>query len=108
MADIPKFIYGTEAQIVSLLPTDAKWVNRAFYYPGDADYFYQALDGVMKKFAGGSSIGLGIRLNEQIIGGVKSYIEENDILTIPILWDYNTYSLTNKGTIDNQGTINIY
>lgn len=107
MADIPKFKYGTEAQILALLPTDSSWVNRAFYYPGDKDYFFQALDGVMKKFAGGESIGEGIKLNNQVIGGVKSVLLESDVLFIPENWDYNTFILSNNGTIINNGTINI-
>ena len=47
------FKYGTEAQILALTTSSASWVDRAFYYPSDKTYFYQALDGVMKKYGGG-------------------------------------------------------
>jgi len=45
-----RFIYGTEAEILALQPTDTRWVERAFYYPEDKTYFFQALNGVMKRY----------------------------------------------------------
>lgn len=102
-----KFVYGTEAQILALVPTDAAWVDRAFYYPEDKPYFYQALDGVMKKYGGGETSGVGIRLNGSIIGGVKSLIESTDILTIPENYEYNVHRLNVQGNINSEGEINI-
>lgn len=104
-----KFKYGTDAQILALTPDSDAWVNRAFYYPSDKTYFYQALDGVMKKYgAGGLGVsGIGITLNDLVIGGVKTLIETNDILEIPVNWDYNTCSLSVEGTINVEGQINI-
>lgn len=107
MADIPTFKFGTEAEILALPITSISWVNRAFYYPDDKDYFFQALDGIMKKFAGGESIGAGIKLNDQVIGGVKTLIEINDILDIPENWDYNTFTLNVEGIINCTGKINM-
>lgn len=107
MGTIVKFIYGTEAQILELNPDNPKWVEKAFYYPNDKDYFYQALDGVMKLYGKGTSSGTGIRLNGEIIGGIKRFIENQDVLNIPEYYDYNTYTITVEGQINVNGSINI-
>ena len=40
MAEI-RFKYGMEAQILALTPSDANWVERAFYYPEDKQTFIE-------------------------------------------------------------------
>jgi hypothetical protein len=109
MADLVKYIYGTEAQILSLEPEDGNWIEKAFYYPSDKNYFYQALNGVMKKYGAGDAtqLGVGITLDGKIIGGVKTIILPNEVLDIPENYDYNTYSLYVEGIIVNDGQINI-
>lgn len=107
MADNLKFKYGTEAEILNLTPSDAVWVNRAFYYPTDKDYFYQALDGVMKKIAGGADSSVGCKINNKTIGGVKSLIETGETLEVPQYWEYTAYSLNVDGVINLDGVINI-
>jgi hypothetical protein len=109
MADELKFKYGTEAQILALTPSNPKWVNRAFYYPNDRSYFFQALDGVMKKYGGGTTteVGIGIFLNDLVIGGVKRVIETNDVLDIPEFWDYDVFTLHVEGIINCMGQINM-
>ena len=77
MAEPLKFIYGTEAQILALTPASPNWINRAFYYPGDKDYFYQALNGIMKKYGAGESSGVGHRLNGILMSGPKIAINVN-------------------------------
>lgn len=108
MADRIIFKYGTEAQILALTPTHPAWVNRAFYYPNDRSYFFQALDGVMKKYGGGTTteVGIGIFLNDLVIGGVKRKIEETDFLNIPEYWDYDVFTLQVDGVINCYGQIN--
>ena len=107
MAESIKFIYGTEAEILALTPTSDNWVNRAFYYPEDRTYFYQALDGVMKKYGGGEQSSVGVKLDEKVVGGFKDYIEYGETLEIPLNYQYNGYDLTVDGTINNNGIINI-
>lgn len=102
-----KFIYGTEAQILALKPVSTNWVDRAFYYPEDQGYFFQARDGVMKKYGAGESSGVGVRINGDLIGGVKSLIEAAETLTIPENYDYNIHTLNVQGAVDNQGQINL-
>lgn len=102
-----KFIYGTEAQILALTPESPNWVDRAFYYPEDKEYFFQAVSGVMKKYGSGQGSGVGIRLNGDLLGGIKTLIEMNDILTIPGNYDYNTYQLDIQGSIECNGQINM-
>ena len=53
--------------------------------------------------------GIGIKLNGQVIGGVKRFIEETDILDIPSYWEYNVFNLDVEGRIDidANGMINI-
>jgi len=46
---VPKYNFGTEAQILALLNTSPLWIDLAFYYPSDKAYFYQIQNGVMKK-----------------------------------------------------------
>lgn len=110
MGEPIKFRYGTEAEILTLTPASENWFNRAFYYPSDKSYFYQAVDGVMKKYGDGEDnefFGYGILLNDKVIGGVKSLIETNDVLEIPENYDYNTFKLDVEGIINCEGQINI-
>lgn len=107
MADELKFKYGTDAEILALLPTDTAWENRAFYYPSDKDWFYQALDGVMKKYAGGEGFGVGAKINGAVIGAIKIAIRPGEFLVIPEDYDYNTFMLSNYNSIENNGRINI-
>lgn len=53
--------------------------------------------------------GIGIKLNGQVIGGVKRVIESNNTLDIPEFWQYNIRGLTLDvdGVIENNGEINI-
>lgn len=106
MADLVKYKYGTEAQILALTPSDSDWVERAFYYPTDVDYFYQAFEGVMKPYGTGLAAGVGVKLNGKVLGGVKTLIEEDDTLTIPANHDYNTYALDVDGIVNCDGQIN--
>jgi hypothetical protein len=103
-----RFIYGTEAQILELTPLSDKWVERAFYYPEDRPYFYQALNGVMKKYGSGEDSGIGITLDGRNIGGVKMLIDDNEVLHIPQEWEYNVRRLLVRGIINTFGTINIF
>jgi len=50
--------------------------------------------------------GIGIKLNGQVIGGVKRLIETGETLVIPIDWEYNVYHLDVDGVIENDGEIN--
>jgi hypothetical protein len=109
MATAVKFIYGTEAQILALTSESELWIDRAFYYPSDKDYFYQLLNGEMKLYGIGTAaaVGIGITLNDKVIGGVKSRIESEDVLTIPEFYEYNVFSLNIEGVINNNGIIHI-
>lgn len=107
MAELVKYIYGTEAQILALTPESPNWKEKAFYYPSDKTYFYQALNGSMKKYGDGLSAGIGITLNNSYIAGVKSKIDVNDVLDIPEYWEYNLYELEILGFVNCNGTINI-
>ena len=51
--------------------------------------------------------GIGITLNDKVIGGVKSRIELADTLSIPQYWEYNVRKLTVEGVINSDGQINI-
>lgn len=53
--------------------------------------------------------GVGIKLNGQVIGGVKRVIESDDRLIIPEFWQYNIHGLILDidGIIENDGEINI-
>lgn len=99
--------FGTEAQILALTPEDESWVEQAFYWPTDKDYSYQIFDGVMRKKGGGEGSSVGVKLNSQTFGGVKTLIEVNDVLDIPENYDYNTFSLGVEGVINCSGQINI-
>lgn len=103
-----KFKYNTEAAILALTPSSPEWVERAFYYPEDKTYFYQALNGEMKLYGGGdvNVVGVGVTLNGKVIGGVKSLIEENETLIIPDNYEYNVFKTTIDGTIILDGTLN--
>jgi len=104
---VVKYKFGTEAQILALKPTDDSWVDRAFYYPDDKGYFYQALNDEMVKYGGGEDSGVGIRINGDLIGGVKSVIEENEVLDIPENFEYNIFRVSVYGTVNCNGTINM-
>jgi hypothetical protein len=109
MAATIRFIYGTEDAILSLSSSSENWVERAFYYPEDKTYFYQALNGQMKRYGGGDIqlLSVGITLDGRTIGGVKTHIEPEEVLDIPVSYDYNTFSLTVSGDINCNGQINI-
>jgi hypothetical protein len=57
----------------------------------------------------GGNAGVGILLNNKVIGGVKRFIESSNLLFIPLYWQYNIhgYTLDVSGSIDNNGEINI-
>ncbi len=101
-----EYFQGTEAQILALSPGDVQFVELAFYYPSDKDYFYRVVDSVMKKYGAGDSSGTGIRLNTKLLSGPKTLIELNDILEIPINHDYNTFALDVDGVVNCDGQIN--
>lgn len=103
------FFYGSEESILQLTPESGYWVERAFYYPVDKTYFYQAFEGSLKKYGAGdvSVIGEGITINSKVIGGVKYFILEDDILYVPEYYEYNIYKLSLSGSINNNGVINI-
>ena len=111
MAQKIEFYDGTEAQILALTPTSDKWVDKAFYYPSDKDYFYRALNGTMHAYglAGstGTNAGVGVKLNGQVMGGVKTIIAQSETVDVPQDYDYNTFSLAVNGQINVLGQINI-
>ena len=107
MATNLNFIYGTEEEILALTPDSPKWKERAFYYPNDKEYFYQALEGQMKQYGGGALAGVGVKLNNVVVGGIKTHIQESEVLNIPADFDYNTYTLTVSGIVQCDGQINI-
>ena len=107
MANLVTFIYGTEAQILALTPASDKWIENAFYYPRNCDYFYQIVDGVLKRYGTGNTAGVGIKLNGLTIGGVKQVIEETDVLDVPENWEYNVFDFSVEGVINLDGVINI-
>lgn len=53
--------------------------------------------------------GIGIKLNGQVIGGVKRVIIFNEVLDIPVFWQYNIHGLTLDvdGIIQNNGEVNV-
>ncbi|MBK8807759.1 MAG: hypothetical protein IPO21_14390 [Bacteroidales bacterium] len=109
MATSVEFREGTEAQILALTPQSSSWIEKAFYYPSDKTYFYRVVNNVMVRYGAGevTNVGIGITLNEKVIGGVKTFIEQNDTLLIPDNYDYNTFRLDIEGTINCFGQINI-
>lgn len=109
MANPVKFIDGTEQQILSLTSDSVNWIEKAFYYPTDKSYFYRIVNGEMVKYGDVdiSVTGVGITLNDKIIGGVKNVIEFTDILQIPENYEYNLLTLQVDGVINCNGTINI-
>jgi len=102
-----QYFEGTEAQILALQPTDTQWIDRAFYYPSDKGYFYRITEGVMLIYGAGEDSGVGIRLNGDVIGGVKSLIEDTEELVIPENYEYNIHDLSIKGVVQCNGNINI-
>ena len=102
---------GTDQAILALTPTQDKWKELALYFPLGEEYFYQAVDGVMQPIGKGAvtgeSVGVGVKINGKVVGGVKTYIEEIDILDIPTFFDYNTYRLQIAGLVRTNGTIRI-
>ena len=106
----PRFFTATEAVILALTTASPFWFEYAFYYPTDKSYFYQALGGVLKKYGDGEAddfFAYGIKLNDKAITGVKTLIEETDVLEIPENYDYNTFTLNVEGTVNCEGQINI-
>lgn len=104
----------SEAQILALRSSSEKWYPNGFYYPNDIPalgYFYRLENGVMNpkgKQNGGTAIGgTGVTLNNNVIGGIKTLIENDDSLHIPENYDYNTYKLNVQGVVNVEGTINI-
>ncbi len=105
---IYKFKFNTDAEILALTPEHPSWENLAFYYPNDRTWFYQAYEGVLKKYHGDPSEGgVGIFLNGKVIGGVKQYIEADDVLDVPANWEYNVTQIAVDGIINLDGDINI-
>ena len=106
-----EFFDGTEAQILALTSSHPKWIERAFYYPSDKDYFYQVLGGRMRPFgkigSEGTNAGVGVKINGQVMGGVKTAIADTDTVTIPTDYDYNTFALSVAGAINCDGGIHI-
>lgn len=102
-----EYFQGTEVQILALQSGDVQFVELAFYYPNDKDYFFRITNGSMKKYGAGDSSGVGIRLNTKLLSGPKILIEENDILEIPENYDYNTFTLNVEGIINCDGQINM-
>jgi len=101
----------SESQILALSETDDLWFEKAFYYPNDyprKSYFYRILDGELYQIGSKESGGvLGIKLNGSVIGGIKTLIQEDEVLEIPENYDYNTYALDVSGIINCAGQINI-
>ena len=111
MAKDIEFFDGTEAQILALTSAHPKWIERAFYYPSDKDYFYQILNGRMRPFgkvgSEGTAAGVGVKINGQVLGGVKTHVLSSDSVDIPQLYDYNTFALSVEGEINCNGSINL-
>jgi hypothetical protein len=111
MAGLVRYVFGTEAQILALTAADELWYDRAFYYPSDQTYFYQVLNGQMKRYGDGVAAavqtGIGCFLNDKVMGGVKTLIEGVDSLLIPDNYDYNTFRLDVEGLVQCNGQINI-
>ena len=109
MATAVKYYTGTEAQILSLSPASPQWAELAFYYPTDKTYFYRIVNNSMQKYGAGdlNLLGIGILLNDKVLGGFKSYILPSDVLTIPENYEYNGYLLNIEGVVNCNGTINI-
>lgn len=98
-----KFYLSTESEILALDTNSSKWVNLAFYYPNDKDYFYQALNGVMRPIGKNGSLGIstgeGVTINGKVMGGVKTNIKQDELVDVPIDYDYNTFSLSVSGSM---------
>ena len=97
----------SEQEILNLVDTDELWFDQGFYYPNDTPtkpYYYRLVNGVMVKY---NSSGIGVTLNGSVIGGVKSLIEAEDILEIPVNYEYNLVNLQVDGIINCDGEINI-
>lgn len=104
----------TEAQILALTNQSELWYEFGFYYPSDSNggnYFFRLENGVMVKKGGvdngNLTGGIGITLNNKVIGGIKTKINSNEILNIPEDWEYNAHKLDISGIINSEGTINI-
>ena len=102
----------SDSEILALTSSSPLWIETAFYYPNDyprLSYFYRLLDGEMyqigKEDEQTAIGGVGVMINNNVIGGVKRVIEENETLTIPEHYEYNVHSLDNYGTINNSGQI---
>lgn len=101
----------SESQILALTSSSALWFEKAFYYPNDfprKQYFYRLLDGQMYQLGSDAELsGVGVKLNGSIIGGVKSLIESNETLNIPVNYEYNLINLQVSGVINCNGIINL-
>ena len=110
-----EFYDSTDEKINALTPASQNWVEKGIYWPRDKDYFYRIVDGILipigkgasTAIASGEGVGVGIKLDGKVIGGVKSLILQAEELIIPQDWEYNVFSLCVQGVICNFGTINI-
>ena len=103
MGNAVKYFYGTDEQILALTSESANWHERAFYYPSNRLYFYQIVDGVMARRA----TGRGVTVNNEVIGGIKRNINEDELLYIPEDYEYNALRLNIDGACECLGIINI-
>ena len=103
MANLVEYFFNTEAAILALTPTDEEWVNMAFYYPNDKEYYYRIIDGIMQR----STAGIGVKVNGFLISGSKQKILGNETLEVPEGFEYNTHRLDVDGIINCDGEINI-
>lgn len=107
MATTLKFIYGTEAQILALTPESEAWYNLGFYYPSDRAYFYQAVDGEMKKYGytdPGDQVE-GVTINDKFMTGLKYNLIEEDVLLIPENYLLKYPYIYNAGSINCSGIL---
>jgi len=104
-----RYIYGTDAQILAL--ESSELVERAFYYPSDKNYFYQAISGELRKYGDGDAEifgGVGAYLNNKVIGVPKKYIREGETALIDQDYQYTIHGeLICEGEIINNGELNI-
>lgn len=110
-----EFFDSTEENILALTPVDPQWKEFGLYWPRNKDYFYRIVNGVLvaigktasESVSSGEGVGIGIKLNGKVIGGVKSTINASETLEIPEDWEYNCYNFAVWGNVTNFGQINI-
>lgn len=112
VVDVKHVNSKSEAEILALTTDDDKWYDQGFYYPNDKPvkrYFYRAIDGVMEIYPNtpASIDYLGVNLNGSVIGGAKTFIEEDEILNVPLHYEMNTSRLIVDGVVNIEGVINI-